>query len=111
MDGGEVGNVKDAASIAEFLFSSEKYTILWLFDQSSCHRAFAEDALNARRMNVHPGGVQPCLRETSWGGRVPTLMDNYGAPKEMRKVLEERGINTARMNAQDKRIVLSNHEN
>ena len=60
-------NVKDAASIADFLFCPEKNTILWLFDQSSCHRAFAEDALNVRRMNVRPGGVQPRLRNTSWG--------------------------------------------
>ena len=25
---------------------------MWVFDQSSCHRSFAEDALNARGMNV-----------------------------------------------------------
>ena len=28
------------------------HTLVWLFDQSSCHRAFADDAINAHRMNV-----------------------------------------------------------
>ena len=103
-------NLKDAASIADFLFCPEKNTILWLFDQSSCHRAFAEDALNVRRMNVRPGGAQPRLRNTSWGRKTQTLVDDNGVPKGMRKVLEERGINTERMNAQDMRIVLSHHD-
>ena len=79
-------NVKDAASIADFLFCPENNTILWLFDQSSCHRAFAEDALNARRMNVRPGWAQPSLRDTSWGGRIQTLVDDNGVPKGMRKI-------------------------
>ena len=31
----------------------------WFFDQSSGHMAFAEDALNAKKMNAKPGGAQP----------------------------------------------------
>ena len=54
-----MSNVKNASAIANFLFPSERYTIVWLFDQSSCHRAFSEDALNSRRMNVRPGGASP----------------------------------------------------
>ena len=61
-------------------------------------------------MNVRPGGAQLSLRDTSWGGRIQTLVDDNGVPKGMRKVLEERGINTVRMNALDMRIVLSNHD-
>ena len=34
-----------------------------------------------------------------------------GRPKGMKMVLQERGINTKRMNADDMRVVLSNHEN
>ena len=105
-----MANVKDAAAIAKFLFPAERYTIVWIFDQSSCHRAFSENALNARRMNVRPGGAQPCLRDTMWAGRIQTMVDENGVPKGMRKVLEERGINTVRMNADDMRVVLSNHE-
>ena len=30
----------------------------FIFDQSSAHAAFAKDALNAKDMNVKPGGKQ-----------------------------------------------------
>ena len=58
-------NVKDVEQITEHLLAS--HTIVWLFDQSSCHRTFAENALNVRCMNVRPGGVQPKMRNTMWG--------------------------------------------
>ncbi len=41
-----MANVERAAKIAEFKYRSDKYTLVWLFDQSSCHKAYAEDALN-----------------------------------------------------------------
>ena len=66
-------------------------------------------SLKARRMNVRPGGAQPCMRDTVWAGRVQTIVDENGVPKGMRKVLEERGIPTC-MNADDMRVVLTNHE-
>ena len=59
-----MGNIKSALQIAEYNYPMESHTIVWLFDQSSCHRAFAEDALNVRRMNVRPGGAQPRLRNS-----------------------------------------------
>ena len=30
----------------------------------------ADDALNADRMNVKPGGAQPKMRDTVWGGKM-----------------------------------------
>ena len=66
---------------------------MWLFDQSSCHRAFAEDALNAKVMNIRPGGVQPRMHDAMWAGKVQKKNDE--TPKGMKQVLEERGINTA----------------
>ena len=33
-----------------------------MFDQSSCHKAMAADALDATKMNVNPGGKQPVMR-------------------------------------------------
>ena len=39
-------------------------------DQSSCHKAMAENALDASAMNVKPGGKQPKMRDTVWAGRV-----------------------------------------
>ena len=37
------------------------------------------------------------------------MVNDNGDPKGMRRVLEERAINTARMNADDMRVVLANH--
>ena len=103
-------NVEDAARIAEFKYPNDKHTVTWLFDHSSCHRAFADDALNAKQMNVRPGGRQPRMRDTTWAGQPQCLVDENGVPKGMKRVLEERGINTERMRADDMRIVLANHE-
>lgn len=36
-----------------------------VFDQSSAHNAFAADALNARKMNVGPGGKQAHMHNTT----------------------------------------------
>ena len=47
-------------------------------------------------MNVRPGEVKRHTRDTTWGGKVQKMMDDNGVPKGMRRVLEERGINTAR---------------
>lgn len=102
-------NVKDATRIAETIYPSTSHTLVWIFDQSSCHRAFSEDALNVRRMNVRPGGAQPPMRDTVWGGKVQRMVLEDGTPKGMRLVLEERGINTSTMNAEDMRVVLANH--
>ena len=103
-------NIEVAARIAEFKYPSDKHTIVWLFDQSSCYRTFAEDALNAKVMNVRPGGVQPRMHDTLWAGKVQRMVYDDGTPKGMKQVLEERGINTARMVAEDMRTVLSWHD-
>ena len=41
-------NVKDVCKIAEHKYPAESHTVMWFFDQSSCHRAFADNALNVR---------------------------------------------------------------
>ena len=80
-----MANVERAAKIAEFKYRSDKNTVVWLFDQSSCHKAYAEDALNAKRMNVKPGGAQPHMRDTEWAGKPQKLVDRHGIPKGMRR--------------------------
>ena len=102
-------NVKDAIKIAKFKYPEDKHTVVFVFDSSSCHRAYAPDALNAKTMNVKPGGAQPPLRDTTWAGRVQKLVDSNGVPKGMKQVLNERGINTATLKANDMREILSNH--
>ena len=36
----------------------------FIFDQSSAHGAFTPDALNAKEMNVNPGGKQHRMHST-----------------------------------------------
>ena len=68
----------DAAKIAKFKYPQDKNTIVFVFDQSSCHRAFAENALNLKVMNVKPGGAQPPMRDTVWAGRIQKMVDRRG---------------------------------
>lgn len=44
--------MKNVAKIAKFKYPNDKNTAIFVFDQSSCHHAFADDALNAKAMNV-----------------------------------------------------------
>ena len=81
-----MANVEVAAQIAEFKYPTDKHTIVWLLDQSSCHRAFADDALkNAKVMNVRPGGVQPRMCDTMWAGRMQKMVFEDGTPKGMKQ--------------------------
>ncbi|KAF8055963.1 hypothetical protein FPV67DRAFT_1384425, partial [Lyophyllum atratum] len=80
------------------------YQALFMVDNSQGHSAYSADALVANRMNVNPGGKQPCLRN-GWyeynGQRFPQEMvfpaDHPtfpNLPKGLRQILTERGINT-----------------
>ena len=75
------------------------------FYQSSCHRAFAEDALNTKVINVRPGGVQPRMRDM-----MQKMIFDDGTPKGMKQVSEESSINTTCTVAEDMRTVLSWHD-
>lgn len=87
----------------------------FLFDQSSAHGAFGKDVLNAKEMNVKPGGKQRLMRDTIIPMdnphpelcRKPQMMvflsdlpphhpdfDLRGQAKGMHHVLEERGLIT-----------------
>ena len=48
--------VKTACDIAEAKYDPSKHTILFVFDQSSCHKKFYEKALLARNILVQDGG-------------------------------------------------------
>jgi hypothetical protein len=54
--------IKNTISIFELMHPD--HTGVFLFDRSSAHEGFAEDALNINRMNVNPGGKQKRLRDT-----------------------------------------------
>ena len=65
--------------------------IIWIFDNSSCHNAYADNALIAAHMNANPGGKQHCLRDTVWQGRVQKMNTQDEIPKGLIQVLKERG--------------------
>ena len=48
--------MQNVIKIVKIKYPVEYYDVFLLFDQSSGHTAFAEDALNANKMNVKPGG-------------------------------------------------------
>ena len=70
-------NVKDACK----LMTQVMPTLFCGCSINQAARAFAEDALNVRRMNVQPGGAQPAMRDTMWGRRVQKMVMEDGTPK------------------------------
>ena len=47
-----MAQIEDAVKIAEVKYPREKgYRLAFIFDHSSCHGAYADDALNAYKMN------------------------------------------------------------
>lgn len=83
---------------------------LFLFDNAPSHKKLADDALNVDRMNVHPGGMQPAMRNTTWNGEIQTLVFDDGTPKGMKRTLEERGVETKGMRAAEMREMLKQYE-
>lgn len=82
--------MKHAVVIANVHYPKEEgWKVVWVFDQSSCHKAMASDALDAAKMNVNPGGKQP---DTVWGGKPQKMCFNLGVPKGMKQVVELRPI-------------------
>ena len=79
---------------------------IFIFDNAPSHRKMADDALNANRMNVGPGGKQPVMKDTIWGGQIQKMVDENGIPRGMRARLEERGVSTVGMKAKEMRDVL-----
>ena len=64
--------LKDCVKSVECKYPREQgYKVIWIFDHSSCHGAYVEDALLASRMT---GGKQAKLRDTVWEGRVQRMV-------------------------------------
>ena len=102
--------VEKCVEIAEVKYPlSEGWRHVWIFDHSSCHGAMAEDSLDVNKMNVNPGGKQRVMRDGFWNGKVQKMNFSLGVPKGLCAVLEERGISTRKMNADEMRKVLGSH--
>ena len=106
-----IQQLEEAVKICEYKYpKADGWRWIWIFDQSSCHTAMAEDALDVSRMNVGPGGKQPKMRDTVWAGKPQKMCFVIGVPKGMKIVLEERGINTSSLLKEDMQQILRNHE-
>ena len=102
--------IMEAVKIAEVKYPRESGSkVVWIFDHSSCHAAMPEDALDASKMNVNPGGKQRVMRDGFWDGKAQKMNYALGVAKGMRVVLEERGIDTRNLNAEKMRKVLASH--
>ena len=97
--------VKDAILIFNYKFPNAQ--AVFVFDCSSAHESFGSDALLAHKMNRHPGGEQPRMRDTIIPGtnQIQSMVfpDDHegvdkdgnpiaGKPKGMEQVLAERGL-------------------
>ncbi|CAG8579209.1 10036_t:CDS:2, partial [Scutellospora calospora] len=54
---------------------------VFVFDNATSHKAFAEDALVASKMNLGPGGTVPKMRDTMWNGDRQSMIieeDHFG---------------------------------
>ena len=93
-----VAHMHRAIKIAEIKYPKDQgWRLCWIFDNSSCHNAMADDALHVNRMTVFPGGKQRILRDTSYNGkeqRMYTVVNGQKVAKGLKRVLEERGIST-----------------
>ena len=50
------------------------------------------------------------MHGTVWAGKPQKLVDSAGVPKGMKRILEERGINTQTLKGDDMRVILANHD-
>ena len=85
--------LEHCAKIAECKYPrSDGFRVVWVFDHSSCHGAFVENALNAYKMNARPGGKQHLI-DTVWQGRVQKMVFSVGVATGLIQVLK-RGKST-----------------
>lgn len=102
--------IKEAVKLVDFKYpKSEGWRIVWVFDHSSCHAAMADDSLDVAHMNVKPGGKQRIMRDGWWGGKPQKMNFATGVPKGMKVVLQERGVDTSKLNAEQMREELRSH--
>jgi hypothetical protein len=108
--------------LVNLLFPPEKFEVVVVYDHSTCHSCYADDALKAERLNLSDGGKKkprpPAISKSDWDKKPhvetvwalrPTTFSrtdqdgntvqveqamhlNDGLPKGMKTVLSERGI-------------------
>jgi len=88
-----------AITIAEVKYPGKK--LVFLYDHSSVHKKRADDALDAKRLNVRPGGKQPVFHDTILlDGSIQTFTfpNNHpeypGLAKGAKQIAVERNLET-----------------
>ena len=105
-----LGQLEDAIKIAKVKYPREKgYRVCFVFDHSSCHGTFAEDALDASKMNMHPGGKQPVMHDTTWNERPQKVVGKYGRPRGLKAILIARQVDVTGMKLDDMRALIATH--
>ena len=105
-----LAQLEDVVKIADIKYPKDKgYRVCFVFDHSSCHGTFAEDALDASKMNLKPSSKQPRMHDTLWNGKVQKMVVKDGTPKGLRAVLIERGVNVTKMKFDEMRELISTH--
>ena len=88
---------------------NEGYRVCFVFDHSSCHGTYAEDALDAAKISMEPGGRQLKMHDTYWKGKLQRMVFRDGTPKGLKNILIERGINVCGMRLDDIKKVIAKH--
>ena len=101
--------IKTACDITEVKFTPSTHTLLFILDQSSCHRKYDEKALVAWNILLKDGGPRH-VRDTVWAGKPQSMVLSDGSAKGLRTILTERGIFVSTIKADDMRTILSNHD-
>ena len=76
---------------------------MFVYDNAPSHRKKPDDCLNPEKINVSDGGKQPVMKDTVWDGQVQKMTLEDGTQKGMKRVLEERGVDTHKMKADQMR--------
>ena len=110
--------MRSVVKIAETKYPKEAgYRLFWIFDQSGCHMAFADNSLNVSRMNAKEGGAVPCMHDTVYDGKHISMTkmvrnrtgDMVRIPRGMIDILKQRGCYNPKMKVDDMRKELASH--
>ncbi len=95
----------DQVSQAVDIFEKKYLGIIgmFIFDTAPSHCKKPSDCLNPDKINSSDGGKQPVMRDTEWDGKTQKMTLEDGTQKVMRRVLDERGVDTRGMKSDQMR--------
>jgi len=106
-----LGQLENAIKIAKIKYPKENgYRVCFVVDHSSCHGTFADDALDASKINMHRGGKQPVMHDTVKNGKMQILVDKYGRPRGIKSLLIARQVDVSGMKLEEMRAIVATHK-